>query len=57
MAEALHILGHFILEEKVLRQAVHGANRLGHGPSSLQPGGHAVIGQLGVVMHHRPVDV
>ena len=57
MAEALHVLGHLILEEQVLRQAVQGSHRLGHGFRSLQPGGHSVVGQLGVVMHYRPVDV
>lgn len=57
MAEALHALGHPILKEQVLGQPGHCAHCIRHGPRSLQPGGHAVVGQLGVVVHHCPVDV
>ena len=52
-----HGLGDLILEAQVLIQAFDGSNRRGHAPGTIQPGGHAVIGKLGLVVHLSPVDI
>ena len=57
MAKALHLLGGLILEQQILGQPLFGCHRLWHGRLSLQPGTHAIVGQLGMITYCRSVDV
>ena len=51
--ERLQLLGHAVLEPEVLVQAADRADRRRHRPAALQPGGHAVVGELGAIAHRR----
>ena len=57
MAELLQPLGDLVLQAQTFRQAIDRSDFGGYSAIPCQPGGHAVIGELGPIADTRPIDV
>ncbi len=56
LPEGLQPLGGPVLQAQILLQAIYGGNSLRHPAVSFQPGGNAVIGELGLIADQGPVE-
>jgi len=57
LAEVFHPLRRLVLQPQILGQPGHRGEGLWHRAIAVQPGRHAVIGQLGLIADPRPVNV